>query len=134
MLRDNQQVNQQYLLSLGATSLNNNRFISLLVKALKTLPKKHPHIIFLLPHQLFVNHHERMMKIKALLQPINCSLGIYNFVPDKSSLQRVINDKPTYISFSSKWIQSLEGNNDKLEKFSRLTDLIENRGIQIILS
>ncbi|MEE9304578.1 MAG: EAL domain-containing protein [Thiotrichaceae bacterium] len=133
-LADNQQGKHQYLLSLRASSVNNNRFISFLVKALKTLSNKHPHIIFLLPHLLFLKHNQRTMKIKKLLQPINCSLGIYNFIPDKVSLRRVLEDKPTYISFSAKWMQSLQGDNDKLDKFSRLTDLLEQADIQIILS
>ncbi|MEE9351884.1 MAG: EAL domain-containing protein [Thiotrichaceae bacterium] len=133
-LQGNQQVNQQYLLSLSEASLKDNRFITFLLRALKTLPKKHPQFIFLIPHSLFMSHSQRMGKINKHLVAINCSLGIYNFVPNKLSLQAVMKNKPSYINFSSKWIQSLNGDQNQLDKFSKLTDQLESSGIQVILS
>ena len=133
-LKKNTSLNQHYFISLRATSFCDNSFMSFLLQSLKALPKKHPHLIFLIPHSLFMEQGKRVSHIKNKLRTFNSSLGLYNFVPDKVSLQKIMHDKPSHISFSSNWIHRLDGNNIQRDKFSELTDKLEDMGIEIILS
>ncbi len=133
-LYGNQQTNHQYLLSLSASSLKNNTFINFFIRALGKLSNQHPHIVLLLPHKFYKERKTRAENLKKILQQRNCSLGVYQFIPDKLSLQRVLKNKPSYLKFSSKWMQNLQGNEAQQRNLSLLTERLEQAGIQIILS
>ena len=133
-IADKRYAKKQLLLSLSGASLLDNSFIVFLIKHLELLPKEHPQIVFLIPHQANKQHHRRIKKIDQKLRSLKASLGIYNFVPDKLSIQRILNDKPAYVSFLPKWVKAISSRPEKLKEFTQLTEFLESRGIETILS
>ncbi len=135
-LSNNHQAENQYILSLTAASFNNDQLMSFLLKTIKALSKNHPHIVFLAPLGVYKDSGsgQRIAKIKKILLTMNCSLGVYNVIPDKLSLQNIMRHKPSYLAFSSSWVDKISANTKGYEKLVRLTENLEKTGIQVILS
>lgn len=133
-LQGKQQPNKHILLSLSAASLNDNAFIVFLIKKLSLLSDRHPQLVLLIPHSEFKQHPVRVKAIDRKIRSLGASLGIYNFIPDKQSVQKALRDKPPYISFSSRWTKKISTQPQQLERFTRLTEYMEREGIETILS
>lgn len=133
-LMDKNQNKNQFLLLLTEASITCNDFINFLITTIKNLPNKHSHLVFLIPAHLLVDPDLRIKKLRKTLDSMNCSLGIQNFIPNRQSIRKVLVNKPSYLSFSNKWVKSQTNNKKNSDRFNQLTQRIESVGIQVILS